>query len=305
MNFEQININELIKYIKSPFFNVAQLNISPRKVEGWKSNDLIIDPDPKARIKYSLTDAVWLKIIDQLRNFGLSYESIKIIKSQVLKSRLYQKEELEKHRIEIEREKKNGKIFHEPKFVSTANEIKEKFSPSKYETDYEFKKALEEFYDATFLELFIAQALILRHQCCICINQDFEADYIDPETMFSLGGDLSMFVGNTYISINLSAVLAEVLPGEKNRCQALFKYSLNKEEEKVIELIRNKDISQLTVKFGKNKSIDLIETTTEFNALAIETKLTELILKNGYQNIEIKTQNGKITTVINTIKTKP
>jgi hypothetical protein len=61
----------------------------------------------------------------------------------------------------------------------------------------------------------------------------------------------------------------------------------------------------LTVHLDEKKSIKLIEVQEKYNKIDKEARLLDLVLKDGYQTIELKTQNGKIVHCKNLRKIKP
>jgi hypothetical protein len=78
---------------------------------------------------------------------------------------------------------------------------------------------------------------------------------------------------------------------------------LSAEEAKIISIIRNEKLSYLKIRFNKDHQIDLIESTRDQH-IDKEARLIDLIMTNGYQDIEIKTEKGNIVICHNTRKEK-
>ena len=112
------------------------------------------------------------------------------------------------------------------------------------------------------------------------------------------------FLMNSYFSISLYEVLKDFVSA-KNRLEISGKLEiLSPREVQIIDVIRNsKNLKSVKIRFGPNNEMDLIEQTT-VQKLSTESRLMEIIMKNGYQNIEITTENGKIIKCLNTKKIK-
>lgn len=78
---------------------------------------------------------------------------------------------------------------------------------------------------------------------------------------------------------------------------------LTDQEHKVIQSIREKEVTKIEITFSKDQKPELIK-VTRVNKLDSASRLKELLINKGYQDIKITTQNGKIVHFENTIKTK-
>lgn len=76
---------------------------------------------------------------------------------------------------------------------------------------------------------------------------------------------------------------------------------LSDAESKIINTIREEAVTSVLVIKGKANKIEMIE---EFRRPKVDkaSRLMDLILSNGYQRIEIKTQKGKIVSSVNLVK---
>ena len=70
-----------------------------------------------------------------------------------------------------------------------------------------------------------------------------------------------------------------------------------------MEILREKNLTSVVIRFDDKDEIDLLEIT---NTPKVDkrSRLMELILMNGYQDITVKTQNGNIVSCKNTRKVK-
>lgn len=78
---------------------------------------------------------------------------------------------------------------------------------------------------------------------------------------------------------------------------------LTDQELEIIDIIREKGTKKIEIYFGKDEKPELLKITKQ-NILVSETRLKELILVGGYQDIKITTEKGKIVNFENTKKIK-
>ena len=78
---------------------------------------------------------------------------------------------------------------------------------------------------------------------------------------------------------------------------------LSADESTVIQTIRDEKVTSVKITKDDSEEIDIIE-EVRTGRVDKETRLMDLILSNGFQTIEIKTQNGTIVHCKNQIKNK-
>ena len=108
----------------------------------------------------------------------------------------------------------------------------------------------------------------------------------------------SMLMEQPYIAFPLKFALAELISREHlYSLEAPNEYlELSEGEQTVLALMRDGDLNALTV-FFEDDEIRLIETDERVDMKAVNGKLVDLIKKGGYQEIQYKTQNGKIVAM--------
>jgi hypothetical protein len=67
---------------------------------------------------------------------------------------------------------------------------------------------------------------------------------------------------------------------------------LSEKEWKLIELVRSSSPKSIKVHFDDSSGITMVEITRK-KKVSIEARLTEIIVKGGYERIELITQDGK------------
>ena len=84
--FADMNSNP-IEFMREKKYTLKDFNFSPRVANHWIEKGIIAnDHEAGKKIKLSLAEAFWLKLVDQLRLFNVSLESIKRIKSDFFDS---------------------------------------------------------------------------------------------------------------------------------------------------------------------------------------------------------------------------
>ena len=113
--------------------------------------------------------------------------------------------------------------------------------------------------------------------------------------------EYNQFIKTTHVSVSLNQILFEITNEliEDDELAALK--ILTKEESKIIDLIRVKGTKKVEILFSLNDSPQLIKITSQ-NKLDSATRVKELIMGGGYQEIKITTENGKVVNFENTKK---
>ena len=280
------NLTKLLHDLNDAHFNASKLDLSPRKVEGWKNNDLIsVDPNDKRRIKFSVVDAVWLKIIDNLRHFGISYENILEVKSELFRTRTHLKDQI------TETQNKKG---------TRSNTVLNKSNL----TMEEVGQIIEDFYHANYIEATILESLIIKEQCAFVIDKAFVVEYVNPLVLKSLNNDLSLFGGSTSIFISLTRILSEVLSGTKHNCQVLNDFVINKEESDLLDCIRNNKVASVVVETKDTAGRKIIKKGQSYDQRLKEIEVTDLMLLNQYKSFAYELIDGTKKRIFKTYSVK-
>ena len=111
-------------------------------------------------------------------------------------------------------------------------------------------------------------------------------------------------MSNTYLNISLLEIIKELIielgEDECSKNQNI----LTKDEATILKLLKQEDIAKIEITFNdKTKKAEIIKITKNNNVNNL-SRVQDLILRNGYQDITIKTQKGKVVQCTNTIKYK-
>jgi DNA-binding transcriptional MerR regulator len=74
------------KQINTPYKGMAEMGLSYRLINHWEQNGIIVverGVDGKGWRKFSFMDQIWIRLVVELRSFGISLENIKTIFNQI------------------------------------------------------------------------------------------------------------------------------------------------------------------------------------------------------------------------------
>jgi DNA-binding transcriptional MerR regulator len=270
------------------------LGISPRILNYWKNKGLLLyDPpyDKHQHILFSFEDYVWFCIINELRKFDLKLSIIKEIKESLF------------FPIPVD------ELLQEPKFV---DEVIKKLPENK---KVEFLdlihnpimlNELKESLIISLLSLLIIQAIIHRQHVALLVNYDGEVLPL-PYNEIEKWLDDSLyinFIKKTHISVSLSEIIIRFITDNESELSHSKFQLISEREAEILRLLREEKLDSLVIHFGKDNSISLIEIQEKYNKVDKEMRLVDLIFKNGYQNLELKTEKGQIVYCKNIRKIK-
>ena len=292
-DFLESNEKEPLDLIRNPKYKRKNLDIEARILNHWDKMDLLLKKNVNGAIyTFNLAESFWIKIIQKLRAYNLPLDIIKDLK-EVLNAPTTLDENLK-----IDDDFKDFLLTKDDSF--SRNEI-EKFFQSP-----EFLDLIQKL-KPTNLELILLDLILTRSDHRILINENKEVFFYNTEKQVSdaeYNKLLNVFLGKTYLSISLFEIIKELVKylGE-DECSEYQKI-LSKEEAMILKLLKQEDISKIEINFNdKTKKVETIKVTKN-NSVNNFSRVQDLILRNGYQDISIKTQKGKVVHCSNTIKYK-
>lgn len=285
------NTITLEKRIRGRVFTIQDIGVSYRWLDHWYSKGLLFSSYEKHRWKrFNLIEYVWIKIILKIREFNMSLKTVSAVK------------ELLDYKFTIEDLLKNPEI--------NFNKIITQFAPSgksqevqKLLIEPEIKKNIEEM-RFNLLEIIITDILLLGNCYSILINPDGEAipvkySYLE---LISDVPEFKNFIYRSFVSISITAILRDYIIEKELILNNRKRLALLTEEETIIlNTIRQDDLKSVIIRFDNDKKMSLLEEVRE-KKIDGAIRLAELIMTKGYQDVTIKTQNGKIVYCENKMK---
>ena len=115
--------------------------------------------------------------------------------------------------------------------------------------------------------------------------------------------DISGLFSKSFVSISLSEILSEVLVLSELDILNGQLMIISDEEANVLQALREDELSSVVIRFDKDNQMDLME-VKKLQKPEREARLMDMMLKDGYQDITVKTQHGKVVYCENTRKVK-
>ena len=254
---------EFCDRIRDKQFSVKDINIPYQWVNNWDKEGLLFEDereDGKWR-KFNFVDYLWIKVVVELREFGLSYDVIKKVK------------EVLSHKIEL-----------------TPLADKKKTILGNSNVRYVQTASLNSISLLTFL---IVEAIATKALIKILIHKDGETLLLNEKNLFLYGKELEDFKKQSYLTISLNHLLVEFVGKHDLELLLPFIPLISSEEAELLQLIREESITRLCITNGEDKSFEWFVTDLE-SAGIVEMNYLQFIINKPYKFIEFETKDEKI-----------
>lgn len=287
LSVEHINVEHAISTKR---FLVGDLGVTYRWLTHWDQKDLLITKEESSKWRrYDFVDFIWIKMIQKLRSFNVSLAQVKLIKDQLIQEFSYA-EAMDVDEVRNTVKALNPKV-DEKELENILNEA--------------LKSEEAKNMKVNFLKLFILDAIILKNHFALLLNEDMEIviykeaareEYLQDE-------DYKQFLLSSHIVISISELLVDFINlNDLEVCQIELEV-ITEQEKEVLKLVReSKELKSFKVKL-KNGVMDTLE-LIQLKRVDLSNKLTEIMMSEGYEKIEITTQKGHIVHCENTRKIK-
>lgn len=262
-----MSIEDITSIMTEKVYKVKDTEVPTRTIHYWKNEKLLFEEHEKAdkhlMMKFSLSEFFWIKVIQKCRDFGLSINQIKKVKSDIIdKVKSYDENLDNKHQEIIKSIRESLKGEPEQKIQK---EITEALKYLKY-VDFKIEEERNHFKEV------LEAVLIHRKPCGILIYNDSE---IETDIFIENGGvtnnDMLKKFLRTHLYISFDSIFVEL--GLSN----IFKQRelLSNEEISSIEYIQ----SAIKHKKSKNVEIELKDSSIKSIKIALENP-------NGNKEVE-------------------
>ena len=163
----------------------------------------------------------------------------------------------------------------------------------------EFLKGLEG-KSVSLLFLNIFKLISVYHDIYLLIDVNLDAMFVDEMELSNQ--DIVDLAKDSRIIIPLKQYLVNFIGNYSNHDFISRTKLLNKNDIKVLEQLKQNDIESVTIKFHKGKP-NTMEVKKQ-TKIEIQSRLSEVLLKGGFEDIILKTKQGNIYYSQLTTKTK-
>jgi len=277
------------------FMPLSITGVSARTYLHWKTEGLIPDShsnensNEKQRewVRLNLFDFVWIKIIQVMRDFGVSIKTIKETK-----------EFLFTDMVSVMISEKDEYLKFLKDDSDTSNEDIESF-----DKEIDLLKTLigdnPKEYDpfTTVIGSMVTSIFLLNDRGSIIINKnksEFEVGYFTYKTMNDFKEHIFPLLDRPHIQIPIRKLIEDFFDDPKSEKFIESFELLNLKERKVIKAIRQKDFKEIVIKRNsKNESI-IIEIERDGELLDQKARDVKRVLGlNDYSEVTIKYRNDK------------
>ena len=285
--------DHLFEELLSKEFSTSDLDIAgvtPKLLHDWNKQGITLYlTNERKRRKFSFEEFSWFLALEQMRNFGLSIAHIKRFKKHCAIKMDATKALSDKRVAEQMSKMIPGLSLEEAKMIVASDELKEMITSR---------------FNFTTFGLMIMDSVIRREGLSLIIFED--GDLLPIKAHFLEGylkyPQFLTLLQRPHFNLSLVDIVSKYLNAKINgRYEFNFDVVTPKEKE-ILEVIRSGECSRLEIIFNDGEAVRM-ESTEEIKNFS-QRQLADIISSDGYQNIEIKTQKGKIVSVKNTKKKK-
>ena len=290
-NLEQAS--EIISKAENIYFYLTDLKkeFGYRQMVYWFENGALLqDPKKERLMNVGFFEYCWIRVVALLRSFSVDIKKIKQIRDEVLRPfNVFKEVSLEQWKRQM------TELLNLPK------EEQEEFMAFILQN-----KQNEVHTEITMFHFAVISVFTMTEPCYL---------YYGATGNIAIVQDLSVLtneeykeviqaLGSSYIRISIVEAVISALGITKTRSGNPIKDLLSEGEYKIIQAIRKKEAQSITIKFDKDGAPSVMEETVVLHNVENASRLLELIIPHGYQSIELKTQDGKISHCVSTRKTK-
>ena len=265
-----------------PRFTISDLGVTARDATYWSKKEILpeIKGGNTTRRKYTLKQALWIKLIQQLRSFDISLRQIKKIKDHLLSSDVNIKELIENEQVNIILERlvdKDGQLEEYKKLMK----------------DPSFLKELEG-QNLDVFEIMVLYTIIFRRDVSYIVTVDgYCLPYVfDKHEMMKKNlPEFGLLMKSPHIVLSLSQAYSQLIQEWSEKKWFNEVSIVSKDEKKILGLIRDKSTKELRIMKNKNE-VDRVILIKDKSINVIE-EFANHIVRNGYQTITISTRQGK------------
>lgn len=286
---------DLFDKIQGKVFLKTEIDIVYSDIKNWERSNLLSEYNESEKgnwNKISYSEYVWMKIVEQLKDFGCSNEEVLLLKKQIVSK------------------------FKVKDYILLFDEIKKIIGDKDFEIYSQLYIELnnsdpEKEFNFNILDIFIVNIIYTGEQLSLFIRKDdsqhflpFSNTMLKEYSNYSISSLVDDFLNFPFYNIPISNYVSKFLSNRKDVNHNLFTMIVSEQESKLLKIIRKnfEKIKQIKVKY-KTGNIELIEVTT-IKKVALESKIINHIKKADYKKITIDIANGNIVNFEDTEKIK-
>ncbi len=274
--------------------NLISTGVSPRVYHHWKSANLIDEErnqgEKRSWNKLNIYEFVWIKILKFCRSFGVPISDLVKLKEMAEENYIqFLYDDIEDYL-----------NYYKRAFNVDENQIKKQRENLEHLKFYSTTVENDEKHLISLLGISINKSLFNSTNCALYIlqNEKLEFCFVCDDELQVLEKDKSLDV--PHIIIPIKPILEEFMEEPLNEDSMLYWGLINRNENKVLEALRNNNFTEITIKKTQGNEQLKIFGTLESDVKDSKAKEIRKILgMNTYDEINIKYRNDKHLVIKN------
>ena len=278
------------EHIHARTLHIKEVGISGKLLNDWVEAGIVNKPeviDNKWRL-FSLSEAIWIKFVAELRYFGVTLPQIKIIKERACE---FNKEFLKELSDAI-------KAAPNPKNNESFNYIKSKATEMQNLSEDQLRMDYEHF-SISYFDIMMIHTLVFDLEIIFYFTKK-TGSFIDFSNKFGkeLGLDVLEECRKTigqesFAVINMKSIYQEFFSNEKIDQSDDFYFGIvTQKEREILEYIRSGEYSSVSIKV-EDGIIKLIKVTKK-DVDKLMNKIGRLLKKGDFKEISFLSRDGRI-----------
>ncbi|MEO6303251.1 MAG: hypothetical protein ABIP51_08760 [Bacteroidia bacterium] len=277
------NVGELFEQLHQPFLFGTQLEINLRNLNNWKT--VLASKENLTTKRFTFSEFIWYKIVEQLREAGLSLPIILKFKENFLQpikaKQIIAKAQEAKNYIED---------------LKLSRDQKEQLT--KFLASPEYKNTIDNL-SFTLLDIIITESTLKRLPLSLAVFLDGEFIIIDKtKEQFYTEEDKNRLLFDTYITVSVTSIFNKFLRSDLSDYVVPKLGLLSYAENKLFEVVHSGDYESITIHF-KDKKIKALELKKSEN---IKDRIIDILNSGEFGEFIIKKHKNQITKIENTQK---
>jgi DNA-binding transcriptional MerR regulator len=278
------------EHIHARTLHIKEVGISGKLLNDWVEAGIVNKPeviDNKWRL-FSLSEAIWIKFVAELRYFGVTLPQIKIIKERACE---FDKEFFKELSDAI-------KAVPNPKDNESLSYIKSKAIEIQHLSDDQQRRDYERF-GISYFDLIMIHTLVFDLDVIFCFTKTV-ASFIDLSNKFGreVGLDVLEEFRKTmgresFAVINMKSIYQEFFSNEKIDQSDDFYFGIvTQKEREILNYIRSGEYSSVSIKV--EDGIIKLAKVTKKDVDKLMNKIGRLLKKGDFKEISFLSRDGRI-----------
>lgn len=269
-----------------PRFAVKDFDVQPQYINHWRKQDLFFEGgETKGRKLFSFVDYVWIRMIEKMKDIGLRFEIIRIVRDNFEAKSEWPRTE---HNYDGIIEKARENEVSEKQIA----ELEEKKNTLIYLENLQ-----------TYFSRYLTGAIVYRNELSFLINLKGEVFHVVNESIEDLHRNQKFIDSfqSFYISISVTEIIREFIEGDKRTIATKDMKVISIEEENVLRQLEEGELVKLIIEI-EGALIDLLEDNSDKNeetAMDIKYKYLKVITSKPYDKITFQNSRGTVTKFLN------